>query len=289
MISDLHSLGAAETQLSGISALAMQGAAQLVSVRRYQQVFNFQPQTLATIRQPVVQFWDTHGLQSLDSWGKEFFVLPHSVTSTTTGDLWISDCALQQVFKFDRWGNLLLSLGQPRQAGNDETCFNYPTDVAVLSNGNVLVSDGYLNSRVVCFNAQGKYLYQWGTKGGQTGEFFLPHSLCVDAQDNVYVADRENHRIQCFNQHGEFLQRWQDSLIGCPFAVALYQQYLIVLNNDYQHKKSSLVLINRSSGSLTSLFEGQLNGTHELCVDTVGNIYIADIYHQSILHCRIER
>ena len=39
------------------------------------------------------------------------------------------------------------------------------------------------------------------------GQFDTPHSIDVDAQGDVYVADRGNHRIQVFDGDGTFLRQ----------------------------------------------------------------------------------
>src|SRR5260370_19946999 len=38
-------------------------------------------------------------------------------------------------------------------------------------------------------------------------QFNLPHSIAVDARDNIYVADRGNRRIQVFDTDGKFLRQ----------------------------------------------------------------------------------
>jgi DNA-binding beta-propeller fold protein YncE len=92
--------------------------------------------------------------------------------------------------------------------------FNRPTDIAFAPNGDFYVTDGYGNSRVVKFSSNGRFLKTWGTKGRGKGQFDTPHSVAVDRQGRVYVADRENYRIQIFNADGEFLQEWTH--VGAP-------------------------------------------------------------------------
>ena len=81
----------------------------------------------------------------LVQWGKERFALPHSLTVDDQDNVWVTDVALHQVFKFSQDGQLLLTLGERAVAGNDGSHFNRPTDVAVASDGSFYVSDGYEN------------------------------------------------------------------------------------------------------------------------------------------------
>ena len=91
------------------------------------------------------------------------------------------------------------------------TNFNLPTDVAFASNGDIYVSDGYGNPRVVKYSRDGKYLLQWGKRGSGPGEFQLPHNIVVDSRDRIYVTDRDNRRVEVFNANGEFLTEWRDT------------------------------------------------------------------------------
>ena len=57
----------------------------------------------------------------------------------------------------------LLVLGEAFKPGSDKSHFCQPTDVAVdPETGNVFVSDGYCNSRILKFSPEGKYLSDWG-------------------------------------------------------------------------------------------------------------------------------
>ncbi len=111
--------------------------------------------------------------------------------------------------------------------------FNRPTDVAWDSAGNIFISDGYGNSRVAKFDKNGQYIKSWGSKGKEPGQFDLPHSIAIDAQNNVYVADRSNHRIQVFDDNGAF--KTQFTNVGTPYAVCITpgsHQYLYSSNSN---------------------------------------------------------
>jgi len=86
--------------------------------------------------------------------------------------------------------------------------FRQVTDVAWDAAGNTYISDGYINSRIAKVDKDGNWLMSWGEPGSQPGQFSTPHSIAVDAHDNIYVADRGNRRIQVFDTGGKFLRQF---------------------------------------------------------------------------------
>lgn len=59
----------------------------------------------------------------------------------------------------------MLTLGEAFEPGSDNEHFCKPTDIAVGSNGDFYVADGYCNSRVMKFNKDGKFLAKFGEEG----------------------------------------------------------------------------------------------------------------------------
>jgi DNA-binding beta-propeller fold protein YncE len=76
--------------------------------------------------------------------------------------------------------------------------FCRPTDVGFDPQGNIFISDGYCNNRVVKYDKNGRFVAQVGSEkaGKELGEFNLPHGLQVDGRGHVWVADRTNNRYQ---------------------------------------------------------------------------------------------
>jgi hypothetical protein len=69
----------------------------------------------------------------------------------------------------------------------------------------IFISDGYANARVLKYTAYGRKVGEWGSPGNGPGQFSLPHSVVVDENNVLYVADRENGRIEKFDLDGKFL------------------------------------------------------------------------------------
>lgn len=66
----------------------------------------------------------------------------------------------------------------------------------------------------------------------------LPHSLALDAQGRVYVADRGNGRVQIFDADGRYLGTWQDRRwLGRPWAIRIRSDGAIfVVDGGDQHE-----------------------------------------------------
>jgi sugar lactone lactonase YvrE len=155
------------------------------------------------------------------AWGANTFAMPHGLAVDRADNVWLTDVALHQVYKFTHDGRMLLKLGERGVPGDDSAHFNRPTDVAIAADGSFYVSDGYENSRIIKFAADGRFLLQWGTKGTQAGQFDLPHGVALDARGRVYVADRSNARVQIFDGNGRYLTEWKGTPYGRPFDVAI--------------------------------------------------------------------
>lgn len=146
----------------------------------------------------------------------------HTVKVDAQDNIWVTDKGSDMVIKFDPDGRVAMVFGRKQEASDEHTgplahpkpplppvdgMFRQVTDVAWDAQGSAYISDGYINSRVAKVDRNGNWLMSWGEPGAGPGQFNTPHSIAVDAQGNVYVADRGNRRIQVFNGDGKFLRQ----------------------------------------------------------------------------------
>ena len=90
------------------------------------------------------------------------------------------------------------------------------------SDGNIYITDGYVNSRVAKYDKNGDWVKSWGEKGTGPGQFRLPHAIVIDRNNNVYVADRSNRRIQVFDTDGKFQRMFTIDVPPAPGTHAVY-------------------------------------------------------------------
>lgn len=245
------------------------------------------------IKNKTVLILDKETGKLLDSWGDSLFIMPHGLTVDHENNIWITDVALHQVFKFTNDGKLVFKLGEAGVKGNDSLHFNKPTDVAIANDGSFYVSDGYGNSRILKFSSTGKYLFEWGKKGDREGEFDIPHAITLDNNGNIYVADRENNRIQVFDSTGKFIKQWADKTFGSICAIEFDKQHSKLFAVDdftflkVKHRGSDVFIFD-STGRIQTRFgrsgdyAGPVSWYHDVCVDKEGNIYIGDILENTI-------
>jgi DNA-binding beta-propeller fold protein YncE len=154
---------------------------------------------------------------NLYGWG-----FAHTVKIDRGDNIWVTDKGTDNVVKFDPEGRVLMVFGRRQEASDRETgplehpkpplppvdgLFRQVTDIAWDSAGNGYISDGYINSRIAKIGKDGEWLKSWGENGTGPGQLQTPHSIAVDAHDNVYVADRGNRRIQVFDTEGKLLRQ----------------------------------------------------------------------------------
>ena len=162
-----------------------------------------------------------------------------------------------------------------------------PTDVAFAGDGSFFVSDGYGNNRIMHFSAEGTFIRQWGDQGAAPGQFNLPHSLAVDAEGRVYVADRGNSRLQIFTPEGEWFATWESSVLGRPWAVRIGEDgFVYVVDGGEQQEfwpdRARILKLDRD-GDLVAAFgshgseAGQFIWPHTIAVAPDSVIYVGDV------------
>jgi peptidylamidoglycolate lyase len=236
---------------------------------------------------PTVTVFDADTGKVLAEWGENTFAMPHGLSVDHEDNVWLTDVALHQVYKFTSDGQLLLTLGERGVSGDDARHFNRPTDVAVGADGTVFISDGYRNTRVMVFTPKGEFVTQWGTKGKGPGEFNVPHGLAIDRAGRIYVADRENDRVQVFDATGHFLAQWQGPEIGRPYGLSIAPNNTALVADGGEQPGNppdrSGVAVLKLDGTVTGRFgrwgnyDGQFRMAHDVAIAPNGAVYVVDI------------
>jgi sugar lactone lactonase YvrE len=222
----------------------------------------------------LVESWDQHN---------SLFVRPHRVLMNPYDpekSVWLVDDGAHSIYKFTHDGKkLLMTLGEFKKPGNDKTHFNRPTDIVWTPNGDFYVSDGYVNTRVVKFSKDGKYILEWGTPGTGPSQFNTVHGIAIDNQGRIYVCDRANSRIQVFDGNGKYIEEWKN--IRYPYYIYMSKDQHLWIGDGYTNKILKYDLNGKllSSWGTFGYFPGGIWGPHQFSVDSENNLYIADVHN----------
>ena len=213
---------------------------------------NSKGHVFAFFRGPRTRLWefDQNG-NFVKEIGKHYygFLFAHSVRVDRDDNIWTVDEGTNVVTKFDPTGTRVLmiighrpsaALGPEATAkGPNPPDGKYtlcrPTDVAWDPQGDIFISDGYCNNRVVKYSPDGRFLAQsGGSKPGKgENEYNLPHGLQVDHQGNVYVADRTNNRYVVLDNNLKWKTAYTN--VGTAWSACISEgahQYLFATNSN---------------------------------------------------------
>ena len=193
----------------------------------------------------------------IDTFCEGIFSDAHGIFVTQDDLILLVDRDAHEIIACESSGAVRFRLGQRHQPQFNQP-FNHPTDIAQAPNGDFYISDGYGNSNVHCFGAD-----------GGPGEFTTPHAVWVDPSERVLVADRENNRVQLFDLEGTFIEAWDD--FYHPMDIFGDAQGNIFVTD--QIPRLSMM---SSEGRLIGRCRPVRFGAHGIGGDADGNLYLAE-------------
>lgn len=261
-----------------------------IAVDKNDQVYVF------TRTKPPIQVYDTKG-KFLRSWGSKAIQKAHHIKIGPKGHVWLADVGDHTVKKFTPQGKLLLTLGTRGFPGKSKTMLNKPTDMAITPEGDIFISDGYGNARIVHYDKKGNYIREWGELGSKPGQFSIPHAICF-CKDKLYVADRNNVRIQVYDRNGKLLDSWTNLITPWGFWVTPKDEIWVCGSSPMRWRKTDdalgcppkdqVLMKFNPDGKLLQLWTlpkgrdgmeipGEVNWIHCIAEDRAGNLYVGDI------------
>jgi sugar lactone lactonase YvrE len=238
---------------------------------------------------PPVVIYSAEG-KHVGSWDLHADVGRHGISIGPDGSVYCTGAAEHNVQKFTPEGKLLFSidLPSPRFSGKP---FGRPTQAAVSpKSGDLFVSDGYANGRIHRFSPDGRLTYSWGEPGNNPGQLLVPHSIVIDQDGNLIVADRENHRIQVFTERGELLAVWANIYRAAGLALDQDGNVFVAQMPPYSYiadapgvghevrvydRRGNLQA--RIGGAEAGFAPGCFTAPHGIAIDSRGNLYIAEM------------
>ncbi|HSP67556.1 MAG TPA: 6-bladed beta-propeller [Bryobacteraceae bacterium] len=206
--------------------------------------------------------------QTLRSWGKGMFTVPHSVRIDGQGNVWTVDAGSSTILKFTPQGQKLQQIDVGQIAVGDK-CAVPPslcgtTDITFGPNGRLFISDGYGNARILEYTADGRRVKVWGSAGTGPGQFNIPHGIATQ-ENTLYIADRGNSRVQRFDLDGRYLGEWTH--LGRPFALKVSGGALWVSS---MLAKPTIFKIDLATGKILGQMDAP--GPHSIDVNNAGEV-----------------
>ena len=208
------------------------------------------------------------------------------------------------ILKFSRKGEFQMAIGKSGQAGagDSTTLLNRPAGLDFDATGSeVFVADGYVNRRVIVFDAAtGAYKRHWGAYGAAPGDnpgaydpaappakqFRTVTCASVAKDGTVYVCDRNSNRIQVFAKDGKFVKEaviapatlGSGAVWDIAFSADPQQQLLYVADGQNQRVT---VLVRDTLAELAKIggggrYPGLFYGVASVAVDSRGNLYTGE-------------
>lgn len=213
--------------------------------------------------------------------------VPHSVRISPYDperSVWVVDRVGEQVLKFSHDGKkLLMKLGEKGVTGTDQNHFGQPADLSFAPDGSFYVADGYVNTRVMKFDKNGKFLLQFGSPGSGPGQFKVQvHDVAIDPKGRLFVADRGNRRIQIFDANGKYLDEWDN--INQPSYIHITKDGYVWVVSGPGNRLAKYDM----NGRLLTYWgtygtgPGEFDDPHDMTVDAAGNLYVAIFSGQKV-------
>ena len=207
------------------------------------------------------------------SWGQGQYDRPHGMRIDSEGHIWTTDVNADTVRKMNPEGEVLMTI-----TPDDTPLMNEPTDLAIGLDGEifVLVGHGQGEPHVLKFDREGELLRSWGEQGTGPSQFDTPHSVVIDTEGMVYVADRQNRRIQIFDRDGNYVKEWAYKGLPCGL---------------YIHSDGTMYMVSGFAGEILKLDDngravgrngqpgrglGEFGEAHYMTLTPNGDIWVAD-------------
>ena len=216
------------------------------------------------------------------SLGEGLYMRPHGMRIDAQGNIWTTDVNAHTVRKMDPQGRVLLTLSEPM--------VKQPNDVAIGPGGEIFVAQGHGQDqpRISKFDKTGTFITSWGTMGTGPAQFDIAHSIVIDAERMVYVADRQNRRVQVFDMDGRYIKEWKFAGLPCGLFIGPDTQMYLLTGFSGQ-----ILKLDRNGKTMAATGQpgkglGEFGEAHYMTLGPRGEIYVADTVN-AVLHTFVKK
>ncbi len=210
---------------------------------------------------------------------------PEGIAVDKDGNIFIADYNTGYVKKYDKSFKWLLTFSEYGTAKGQ----NQKSEFMDIHEDKLYMPEAG-NHRVNVFDLNGKFLFDFGGKGTETGKMDNPEASKFASDGRLFVADLKNDRIQVFDKDGKFLSTWgkTGTEVGefkSPAGVAIDKHdnvYVTEIGNDrvqvFDKNGKPLAMWGKKGSA-----NGEFGNLHGIIVDkATGWIYVADTANNRI-------
>jgi hypothetical protein len=251
----------------------------------------------------------------LHTWGTEF-PGAHGLTITEEGGeeyFFITDTVRHQVFKTTMKGKVVQTIDYPQETGVYENADQFvPTEVAVASNGDFYIADGYGKDYIIQYDHKGNYVRHFGGKGHLPEQFDCCHGITIDDRDaanpTLLITSRSTQEFKRFTLDGNYIESVK--LPGCwicrPVIRFGYLYFAVIVTQSWWDYDGLVIVLDQDNkivaapGGTEPVYDGGLLQTiqydgstfmnpHDVCIDSDENIYVPQWYSGKSYPVKLER
>ena len=123
-----------------------------------------------------------------------------------------------------------------------------------------------------------------GKYGGGANELNAKGIAFDESTELMYIADYGNSRVQIVSLKAEFVTRFRNDKLRAPWGIAVNNESIFATDvwhhAIFQFRKKDFKLINRTGTKGNK--EGELDYPQGLCIDTNGDVLVADSYNNRV-------
>ena len=144
--------------------------------------------------------------------------------------VYVADQCNHRISVFQCDGKFIHTIGQSGQ-------LNYPLDVAVNNNNQLLTADYCIS----IFTLDGNYVSKIGTHGTSRGQLRNPSSLTVDMYGFIFITESGNNRVSIFDKDGIFIHCFgsegsTNGQFSSPDGIALSPNGTVYVSDRYNKR-----------------------------------------------------
>lgn len=173
--------------------------------------------------------------------GEGQFIFPFDIAIDTNENIYILDLGNIRIQKLTAQGKFITQWGKLNLNINSKSDFLFPSGIVVDSHNHVYVVDALHPYPIKKFSSEGHFM----TAFGDNAQMDTPVGISIDKNDNLYVADINNHHIKKFTTTGHLVETWgekgqKNGQFEHPVDVATDDMGHVYVSDTYNHRIQKL-------------------------------------------------